>query len=72
MTGSVVGQATFHGDLSGSPGFVGGSANGAFVNNGSDVAAGAIGNFDVRTSEGDWRANGVFAGRRTSVAPNTK
>ncbi|MGN6768217.1 MAG: FecR domain-containing protein [Rhizobiaceae bacterium] len=71
MNGSVGGQATFHGDLSGSPGFVGGSANGAFVNNGSDVAAGAIGNFEVGTSEGDWRANGVFAGGRTSVTPNT-
>lgn len=71
ITGSVGGQATFHGDLSGSPSFVSGSANGAFVNNGSDAAAGAIGNFDVRTSEGDWRANGVFAGGRTSVTPNS-
>jgi hypothetical protein len=71
MNGSVGGQATFNGDLSGSSGFLGGSANGAFVNNGSDVAAGAIGNFEVGASEGDWRANGVFAGGRTSVTPNT-
>jgi hypothetical protein len=41
---------------------------GAFVNDGSTVAAGVIGNFDAETSGGSWLANGVFAGEQ--VLPN--
>ncbi|MFC6486435.1 FecR family protein [Nitratireductor sp. GCM10026969] len=70
FSGEVYGSpytATFEGSLSGMEPFVYGSANGAFVNNGSDVAAGVIGSFDAFESGSDWQANGVFAGERTSL-----
>jgi hypothetical protein len=63
MSGSVSGQATFAGALAGSP-HLAGNASGAFVNNGGDVAAGAIGNFDMLEIDSDWRASGIFAGGR--------
>ncbi|HTJ57391.1 MAG TPA: FecR domain-containing protein [Devosiaceae bacterium] len=42
------------------------NVNGAFVNNGSDKAAGVIGNFSAY-EEGGYQATGIIAGQRTSL-----
>jgi hypothetical protein len=57
---SSVNQALFRGNLSGSG--VNGAVQGAFVNNGPNVAAGVIGNFGL-AGEGV-SAAGTIAGRR--------
>jgi hypothetical protein len=65
--------------VAGAPGFVGyldaegdsfGSAQGAFVNNGQDIAAGVIGTFDYVAGDGfpSYTIGGVFMGER--VTPN--
>ncbi|KAB0682934.1 FecR domain-containing protein [Aureimonas leprariae] len=42
-----------------------GAVNGAFVNNGSAIAAGVIGNFNLGSGDGAWNASGIVAGART-------
>jgi len=58
-------QATFGGALSNDASSVTGHANGAFVNNGADMAAGVIGDFNAQETSGNWAASGVFLGSRT-------
>lgn len=62
MTGAGSGRATFGGSWSG--GTINGGVDGAFVNNGDEIGAGVIGNFDAETSVGDWGATGIIAGER--------
>ncbi|WP_274423234.1 hypothetical protein [Chelativorans sp. YIM 93263] len=62
VNGATSGQATFEGALAGGGG-VEGSASGAFVNDGGDIAAGVIGDFQVNDGA-NWRASGIFAGQR--------
>jgi hypothetical protein len=64
------------GSVAGAPGFVGyldsegsqyGGAQGAFVNNGSEIAGGVIGTFDYITGDGyfpEYSVGGVFMGER--------
>jgi hypothetical protein len=59
MSGAASGKATFGGSISG--GSAEGTVRGAFVNDGSNIAAGVIGNFDA-TSSG-WSATGIIAGQ---------
>ena len=59
---SFTDQTGFGGVLSGSGSF--GIAQGAFVNNGNDTAAGVIGNFGFQAGT-DYTASGVFMGERT-------
>jgi hypothetical protein len=59
MSGATSGKATFGGSISG--GSAEGTVRGAFVNDGSNIAAGVIGNFDA-TSSG-WSATGIIAGQ---------
>ncbi|BDA83458.1 hypothetical protein Sa4125_10000 [Aureimonas sp. SA4125] len=64
--GSGLGDALFSGTLSENAGDVIGSTHGAFVNDGAAVAAGVIGNFDLRSQSGEfWEASGVFGGARS-------
>jgi hypothetical protein len=58
MSGAASGKATFGGSISGDG--TEGTVRGAFVNDGSNIAAGVIGNFDA-TSSG-WSATGIIAG----------
>lgn len=46
-----------------------GIAQGAFVNNGDDVAAGVIGNFGFNRPIDDYTASGVFMGDKVTPAP---
>lgn len=74
MTGASTGSATFGGELdqsniaaNGSPN-ASGVAQGAFVNNGANIAQGVIGNFSV-TNGSDWSAVGITAGNQSSFTP---
>lgn len=64
MSGAASGKATFGGGIDG-PNY-NGSVRGAFVNNGSDIAAGVIGNFDaqdIMSGSSGWSATGIIAGQ---------
>lgn len=63
VSGDYYQPETFSGYISGES--ASGSAGGAFVNNGADVAAGVIGSFEA--SDSDWQARGIFAGERTDL-----
>jgi hypothetical protein len=61
MSGAASGKATFGGSISGE--LSEGTARGAFVNDGSNIAAGVIGNFDARDISSGWSATGIIAGQ---------
>ncbi|MHA6645284.1 FecR family protein [Mesorhizobium sp. A623] len=64
MTGTTGGKATFEGGLSSSSGgYITGTARGAFVNDGTNIAAGVIGNFDAQDNSPGWSATGIIAGQ---------
>lgn len=63
MTGAVIGKATFGGSIAGGPGNIEGTVRGAFVNDGSNIAAGIIGNFDAHEISSGWSATGIIAGQ---------
>ena len=63
MSGAASGKATFGGSISGGSGYTEGTVRGAFVNDGSNVAAGVIGNFDARDFSSGWSATGIIAGQ---------
>ena len=58
----------FHGDLNvlGTAGTIG-AANGAFVNAGTDIAKGAVGNWNAAIAD-NYRATGIFGMGRTNAA----
>jgi hypothetical protein len=61
MSGAASGKATFGGSISG--GSTEGTVRGAFVNDGTNIAAGVIGNFDARDISSGWSATGIIAGQ---------
>lgn len=63
---SFAGQTGFGGVIYGDGNW--GIAQGAFVNNGSDTAAGVIGNFGFGNGY-DYTASGVFMGERSALPP---
>jgi trimeric autotransporter adhesin len=63
MAGAASGKATFGGSIWGGSDYIEGTVRGAFVNNGSDIAAGVIGNFDARDISSGWSATGIIAGQ---------
>ncbi|GGD11534.1 FecR family protein [Aureimonas glaciei] len=67
LGGTGTGDALFSGVLfERNGGDATGPTHGAFVNDGANVAAGVIGNFDLQSQSGNsWQASGVFGGARS-------
>jgi hypothetical protein len=61
MSGAASGKATFGGSISG--GSTEGTVRGAYVNDGTNIPAGDIRNFDARDISSGWSATGIIAGQ---------